>query len=119
MINCPSCKHETSIRMIACEACDLKLEGEFMLPRLARLSPGLQKLAEQFLLSGGSLKTMSKELDISYPTLRKNLDDLIGAVETLQKNDNHKISNILIKIEKGDISSEKGLRLIKEMNGEL
>lgn len=90
-----------------------------MLPRLARLPPDSQKLAEQFLLCGGSLKTMSEELGVSYPTLRKNIDDLIHTVKTLQKEDQHKISDILTKIEEGDISSEKGLRLIKEMNGEL
>jgi hypothetical protein len=62
---------------------------------------------------------MSEELNVSYPTLRKNIDKLIEAVVHLQEEDERKINEILTDIEEGKIPSQKGVRLIKEMNGEL
>lgn len=90
-----------------------------MLPRLARLSLKHQKLAEQFLLCGGNMKTMAEMLTVSYPTLRKSVDEMIEAIEGAKKQDDEKIADILTQIEQGEMQAEKGLRLIKEMNGEL
>lgn len=89
------------------------------MPRLARLSQEHQKFVEALVLSGGNLKELTGEMDVSYPTLRKRLDTLIEAMSKLQNSDKKRIESILECIEAGDVAAEEGLRHIKEINGEL
>lgn len=118
MICCPSCLQSLQTTEVACSDCDIRIKGDFTLPRLARLPIETQKLIEQFVLCGGNLKIMAEELQTSYPTLRKKIDELIETMRQLQKDDQSAVTVILDDIEQGKISSQKGVRLIKEMNGE-
>ncbi|WP_438971034.1 DUF2089 family protein [Methylophaga sp.] len=92
--------------------------GEFNFPRLMRLSPESLKLAEAFLLCGGNLKELSEQLGVSYPTLRKHVDTMINELVNIKKEDELTIGTVLDKIENGQLKSEEGLRLIREINGE-
>ncbi len=74
---CPSCAHALHITQLCCENCQTKVSGEFPLPALLRLSPEQQQLALDFIKSSGSLKTMSQQMQLSYPTVRNMIDDLI------------------------------------------
>lgn len=119
MINCPVCASQLKISALDCSGCGMRVSGEFSLPRLARLSPGTWKLAEQLLLSGGNLKKMGEDLGISYPTLRKRVDEMIEELQVLRRDDEKRIGDILGKIERGEMKPEEGLRHIKEVKGEL
>jgi len=119
MRQCPACSNALNPVKLACRECRVTMEGEFRMPRLARLSKNSQELAESFILFGGNLKELSAKMEISYPTLRKRVDDMIGELSTLQKEDEEEISTILDRIENGEIKAEEGMRLIKEMNNEL
>lgn len=77
------------------------------------------KLAEAFVLSGGNLKELAGGLGISYPTLRKRVDEMVEELKRLRAEDEKAALAILAGIEKGEISAEEGTRRIKEMNGEL
>jgi hypothetical protein len=44
-----------------------------------------QNFVLEFILTGGSLKAMAKKLNISYPTVRNKLDDIIEKLNNLQK----------------------------------
>ena len=48
------------------------------------LSPEDQEFVLQFVKASGSLKQMAKLLDVSYPTVRNRLDDIIGKLEGIQ-----------------------------------
>jgi hypothetical protein len=39
---------------------------------------------KRFVLNSGSLKTMGREYGVSYPTMRKRLDKLIGKIEVAE-----------------------------------
>lgn len=118
MIPCPTCKTTMGISHLHCEQCSLNLQGQFMLPRLARLPRQQQVLAEQFLLSGGNFKALAEQLGISYPTLRRRVDDMITALQNTLAEDRKKADGILRRIEKGTMNPQEGLRLIREMNNE-
>ncbi len=118
MNNCPVCKNGLLPVKLACCSCGLSMEGEFKVSRLARLRGEHQKLAEAFILSGGNLKEMASGMNISYPTLRKRIDDMIDALAHLRNKDEKEIQIILDRIEKGEIRAEEGMRLIKEMSNE-
>lgn len=102
-----------------CRQCNIRIEGVFQLPRLARLSSPSHKLAEELVLSGGNLKELTIKLDVSYPTLRKRVDSLIEELNRLRTDDESRTESILRDIESGRTSADEGLRLIKEINGEL
>lgn len=80
---CPSCGSRLKIAELTCEACETKISGSFDLPVLARLSEQEQLFVLDFVKSSGSLKDMAKIMNLSYPTVRNMLDDLILKISKL------------------------------------
>lgn len=118
MISCPICRRSVHLERVACRHCKVRFEGEFRLPRLARLSSDNRILAEELVLSSGNLKELTGKLAVSYPTLRKRLDSLIEELSGLRSADQAAAESILKDIEAGRTPADEGLRLIKEINGE-
>jgi len=119
MIKCQICNSDITVTSCACEACKTHYHGTFLLPRLARLTQEEQQLAEALILHGGNLKEMAEDINISYPTLKKRLKELSGALEKKKNEDEKKIEQILKDIELGKIGAEEGIKLIREINSEL
>ena len=117
---CPVCKEKMVITKLHCENCQTSLEGKFMISRISRLSEEQQAFIELFVKCRGNLKELGKELDLSYPTVRNRLDEVIKALgyavesEILEEEmiETEKIS-ILESIEKGKISVEEAIKKIK------
>jgi len=119
MTECLVCKHHLTIKSLSCEKCKMTYNSTFSFPRLARLSQEEQRLAESLILHGGNLKTMAETLDVSYPTLKKRLNELSSSLKKKQKDDERQIEDILYAIESKEISAEEGIKLIREINGEI
>ena len=119
MIECPVCSGKLSAARLKCVCCQVEFEGDFNTPRLTRLTREQQKFVEAFILCGGNLKELSSLMNVSYPTLRKQLDALILEMKNLKSADENLIESLLDDMEKGRLSADKGLRQIKELNGEL
>lgn len=81
---CPACEGRLNIKGLQCDDCETEVVGHFDLPTLARLSPEDQRFVLQFVCCSGSLKDMSKQLKLSYPTVRNLLDDLIIRINLVQ-----------------------------------
>lgn len=119
MIKCLICENTLYIDSLSCDSCHTAYKGKFSFPRLARLSLSEQQLAESLILHGGNLKEMAISLDVSYPTLKKRLNELSASLQEKKAEDDKKIEEILFAIESGKISAEEGIKLIREINGEL
>jgi hypothetical protein len=117
MHHCANCRSVLEVERLRCSACGLAYEGRFALPRLARLAPGEQALAERVLLAAGNLKEVAGAIEVSYPTLRKRLDALIDRLRALRDEDDSRTRTLLDEVEAGTRSAEEAARLIKEMNG--
>ena len=78
---CPSCQLHLKVKSLRCENCQTEVSGLYDLPVLARLSPNDQQFILQFVKCSGSLKDMSKYLNLSYPTVRNMLDDVIEKIK--------------------------------------
>jgi len=74
---CPSCQSQLKVMRLKCENCQTEVSGLYDLPALVRLSPDDQQFILQFIKYSGSLKEMAKYLNLSYPTVRNLLDDII------------------------------------------
>ncbi len=78
---CPSCDQPLQVSQLKCGSCETLISGTFDLPVLARLSVEEQEFILQFFLSSGSIKEMARLADISYPTMRNKMDDLIEKIK--------------------------------------
>ena len=117
MHHCLSCNGTVKAARLACDSCGLSFEGQFNLPRLARLSPEEQDLAELVLLAGGSLKVAAADMKVSYPTFRKRLDGLIAALRKQREADDRQSQAYLDAVEQGSMAPEEAIRLISELKG--
>lgn len=78
---CPSCNESLSVKSLECEHCHTIVSGQYDLPWLLKLNAEEQQLVQDFLLSSGSIKEMSSKHNVSYPTMRNRLDDLIQKIK--------------------------------------
>ena len=119
MTKCLICKHNLTITGLSCEACQTHFEGKFYFPRLARLITAEQQLAESLIMHGGNLKEMAESLDVSYPTLKKRLLELSNTLYNQKQEDKKNIEAILQAMETEETTAQEGIKLIREINGEL
>lgn len=83
-LRCPSCSNRLNVKTLHCTACSTTVEGHYALPVLASLTEEDQKFVLAFVKSSGSLKEMSRQLNLSYPTVRNMLDDIISNINNIE-----------------------------------
>lgn len=77
---CPVCEAELTVTRLHCGLCGTGLDGSFHLTPFNRLTRDQIAFAEVFLKCRGVIREVERELEISYPTVRSRLDDLIRAL---------------------------------------
>lgn len=77
---CPVCSQTMTVTRLQCPNCDTAIEGRFALGGFDRLSPEQLAFAAAFIKNEGKLNRLERELDLSYPTLRSRLTELIKAM---------------------------------------
>ena len=77
---CPTCGSAVEVREVSCPACATQVRGRFALSPFDRLDPEQRRFALLFLRAAGNLREMERLLGISYPTVRKKLDEIIEAL---------------------------------------
>jgi len=83
--NCPSCHSQLKVKCLKCENCETEVSGLYDMPVLARLSFDDQQFIQRFVINSGSLKEMSSELKLSYPTVRNMLNEIITKIKEDEK----------------------------------
>ncbi len=78
---CPECGNPMMPVVCLCARCNVRLEGEFEVSPLARLSSEDQALAIAFIRSFGSIKSLQESLGVSYPTARNRLEALVAQLD--------------------------------------
>lgn len=111
---CPVCSSKLDVTELHCNDCDTTIKGTFKLDKFSYLSKEQKYFIEVFMKNRGNIKEIEKDLGISYPTVKKNLDHVINALgygenRTLSKKE------ILEKLSNGEISSEQAMKMIKEL----
>lgn len=115
MHRCHACQSLTAASRLECGECGLTVEGRFATPRLGRLAPEDQQLIESFVLCGGSLKLLAEDQSVSYPTVRKRIDGLIGRLRDLRSADERQAEAWLEAVERGHMKPEMAARLMREL----
>lgn len=69
-IRCPSCNGQLYPRVLVCDSCGLKVEGEFVLNEFDSLSPDELHFLRVFIHCEGRIRDMEAALGVSYPTVK-------------------------------------------------
>ena len=105
---CGNCDRPLTVTRMVCPTCSLKLETEFEVPSLARLSLADQVFVVAFVRHHGSIKKMEQLFGISYPTVKNRLRaisrELDRTFEVPSTN-----SEILDQLARGEISVDDAL----------
>ena len=113
---CPICKSELAVTRLYCRNCDTTVEGHFTLGRLHSLSAEQIAFAETFIRCEGKINRVGEELNISYPTVRSRLHDLIRAMGYEVREDDTPAPKgvdrqaILARLSSGVITAEEAAR---------
>lgn len=83
-LHCPSCNERLKVKSLMCDSCGTTVEGIYTLPVLASLPEEEQRFILAFVKNSGSLKDMSKIMNLSYPTVRNLLDEIIDKIKNLE-----------------------------------
>ena len=113
---CPACNGQLEPVKLQCESCDLTVGGRFPLSRLGLLGSEQQQLVEAFLVARGNIREVEKELGISYPTVRKRLEEVVQALGYGSEARRLEQQEILDAIDRGEMSPQDGIRLMKAMH---
>ena len=119
---CPICSSKMQVVKLHCDSCDTSISGEFELDKFTYLSREEKYFIEVFIKKRGNIKEIEKELGISYPTVRRNLDQVIEALgysveEEVDLSEKEK-GSILERLAKGEITSTEAMRLLEEYDEE-
>ena len=122
---CPMCEAELVVTHLRCQQCGTGLEGVFHLNKFDRLSREQLRFVDVFIKNRGVIRDVEKELNISYPTVRNRLDEVIRALgfdaagggdsddEPVSAPDPEKRRGILDRLAAGEITAEQAVSQLR------
>ena len=116
---CPSCSGNIVVTELCCEDCKTSIKGNFVLPELACMNEAEDRFLKVFLSARGNIKEVERCLGISYPTVKSRLEALLIklGLSQLQSEVKRRRLEIVEKLEKGAISAQEAIKLLKELEG--
>lgn len=113
---CPICNDKLFVKTLKCVSCETEITGEFDLSPFDYLSQEQLNFALVFIKNQGNIKNIEKQLNISYPTVKKNLDELckaLGFQEVLNEEDIKPSREVIRKkLRNGEISFEEAEKIL-------
>ena len=109
-VKCPVCGDRLTITQLTCPHCETRLEGRFPLSPLGRLDEEQQRFVEIFLMHRGNLREAGKVLNLSYPTMRVRLDEILNTMG-LKPAASHSQA-VLEQLQKGEVSLEEAMGIL-------
>jgi hypothetical protein len=112
---CPVCSSDLLATRLTCVNCHTEITGEFSLSKFSYLNRDELYFIETFIRVQGNIKEMERELNVSYPTVKKNLDAIItklGFAPPKPVQDDE--SEVLAKLKNKEISVEDALELLRK-----
>ena len=116
---CPVCEHTLEVTRLYCRHCDTALEGHFSLGRFYELAPEQLRFVETFVRCQGKLNRVQEELNLSYPTVRNRLHDVIRALGyEVDEEEEATVSaeirqEVLAAVASGEINAEEAARRLR------
>ncbi len=124
---CPVCHGDLEVATLVCGECGTELHGEFTLSKFNYLDTDNLYFIEVFVKNRGNIKAIEKEMNLSYPTIKKMLDEVIEQLGySVSDNDEEPEKEeqpykgptrkeILDKIDNGEITAEEAAELLAKV----
>lgn len=110
---CPICNDKLTVKTLRCNKCETEISGEFLLTPFDYLSKEQLEFALIFIKNQGNIKNIEKTLKISYPTVKKNIDELCSALGFNSEIDNNPTrEEVKRRLKNGEISFEEAEELL-------
>lgn len=77
---CPICNKKLVVKTLRCDECNTEITGEFNLTPFDYLTKDQLDFALIFIKCEGNIKAIEKTLNISYPSVKKQIDELVSAL---------------------------------------
>ena len=96
---------------------DITVRGEFQLSKFDYLTKEQQYFIEVFIKNQGNIKQIEKELGISYPTVKKSLEEVTQALgyKVEDSKDDEKRLEIFERIRRGELTIEEAEAQLKKL----
>ena len=128
-VRCPSCSGQLFPRILVCDSCGLKVEGDFVMNEFGALTPDELHFLRVFIYCEGRIRDMEAALGVSYPTVKGHLASIkeklnlarirpsespsaqAGAASGAESG--RTADDVLDSLEAGQISYKDAIRLLK------
>lgn len=116
---CPVCGEDLIVARYHCESCDTSIEGRFENSAFPGLNGEQIEFVKTFVRCEGKINRVEDELDLSYPTIRNLLQDVIRAMgyepgkEVSSEISDEKRRSVLEDLDSGRITAEDATRLLR------
>jgi len=111
---CPNCGHKMDVVALRCPVCGTGVTGQFVLDEFFKLSEEQMSFVKTFLKHKGNLSEVQKELDISYPTARNRLDEIVRTLGyDVDDEDRESEKEVLEKLKNGEIDVSSAISMLK------
>jgi hypothetical protein len=111
---CPLCGKNLTVTRLSCHHCNTEISGDFSLSKFSYLSKEELYFVESFLKAEGNIKEMERVLNVSYPTVKKLLSNVLTKMGYESKSfvevDE---SEILQRLKRKEISVQEATELLK------
>ena len=117
---CPVCQDDLTITRLHCRNCETTIDGQFFAGPFSQLTRQQLAFIETFVRSEGKLNRMEAELNLSYPTIRNRLHEVIRALgyepggeedTGMAEEDRQKV---LEQLSEGVITAEEAMKILQE-----
>ncbi len=116
---CPVCGENLIVARYHCESCDITIEGRFENNAFPGLTGQQIEFVKTFVRCEGKINRMEDELDLSYPSIRNLLKEVIRAMGYEPDKDvspeisEEKRRSVLDDLDSGKISADDATRLLR------
>ena len=110
---CPACGKMLTVTELSCPECGTHVQGQYDPGPFFSLTPEQLSFCLLFLRCRGSLKDVGAEMNISYPTARNRLDELLRALGLDAPAAENTPMEVLSRLSRGEIDAATALRLLK------
>lgn len=120
---CPICGNDLEVIKLKCTHCETEFKGKFTLSKFNYLDTEKLYFIEVFVKNRGNIKMIEKEMGLSYPTIKKMLDEVIDQLGYGEKPEEPKKEvyngpsrkEILKKVDEGELSVEEAAKLLAQV----
>lgn len=110
---CPACHETLQVTTLKCPDCGMELKNTFDLSPFDLLDNEQFEFLITFLKNRGNLKEVQSEMQISYPTAKKKLDELLAALNLSSTTENIIPKEIDVSRMNVDYTSKSASEMIK------